>query len=102
MRLIDADALKIDYIVPSTTTGTPCYLYISKEQIDCAPTIEAEPKRGRWVDDADIIDASFDLHKYRCSNCNSYADKFICGHDWYTGFKPNYCPNCGAKMEEQE
>ena len=38
MRLIDADALKADHIVTSTTTNTPCQLYVSMEQIQKQPT----------------------------------------------------------------
>ena len=38
-RLIDADALRIDYFVPSSTTIMPSYHYVSKAQIDNAPTI---------------------------------------------------------------
>lgn len=41
MRLIDADALITDYIVTSTTTNTPVYQYVSKEQIAKAPTISS-------------------------------------------------------------
>lgn len=41
MRLIDADALKVDYIVPSTTTNTACYPYVSYFQIKDAPTVDA-------------------------------------------------------------
>lgn len=48
MRLIDADELKVDYIVPSTTTNTSCYQYISKEQIDNASTIDIDPYQ-KWI-----------------------------------------------------
>lgn len=65
--------------------------------IETIPTIE--PMRGEWIDEAGEIDASFGIHDYRCSNCNSYADEYIGGHEWYTMYKPNYCPNCGAKMK---
>ena len=65
--------------------------------INGIPTIE--PKRGEWIDEADKYDASFGIHDYRCSNCNSYADEYIGGHEWYTMYKPNYCPNCGAYMK---
>ena len=41
MRLIDADKLKPEYILPSTTATTPCYYYVSKKQIDNAPTVDA-------------------------------------------------------------
>lgn len=57
------------------------------------------PKRGEWIDEADKYDASFGIHAYRCSNCNSYADEHIGGHEWYTADKPNFCPNCGARMK---
>ena len=42
-RLIDANKLKVDYIVGSTSTNTECYRYISKNQVDDAPTVEAIP-----------------------------------------------------------
>lgn len=42
-RLIDANNLYADYIVTSTTTNTLCYRYISKEQVENAPTVEAIP-----------------------------------------------------------
>lgn len=41
-------------------------------------------KRGKWCG-------------YLCSECNEYADYFISG-DFYFDEKPNFCPNCGAKM----
>ena len=59
----------------------------------------ADRPRGEWIDEADKYDASFGIHDYRCSNCNSYADEYIGGHEWYTAGKPNFCPHCGAKMK---
>lgn len=38
-RLIDADALKAEYLVPSTTTNSSCRPYVSIETIKNAPTI---------------------------------------------------------------
>lgn len=46
-RLIDANNLYFDYIVTSTTTNTLCYRYISKEQVENAPTIDAIPVE--WI-----------------------------------------------------
>ena len=47
--------------------------------------LEQEPKTGKW---------EFALYNWeRCSICG-YADKFA--DKW------NYCPNCGAKMENVE
>ena len=42
-RYIDADALKPDYIVPSTSTGSVNRQYVSLFQILNAPTVEAVP-----------------------------------------------------------
>ena len=59
----------------------------------------ADRPQGEWIDEADKYDASFGIHDYRCSNCNSYADEYIGGHEWYTAGKPNFCPHCGARMK---
>lgn len=40
MKLIDADMLKSDYVWGGTTTGSICTRYVSKKQIDEAPTID--------------------------------------------------------------
>ena len=47
MRLVDANELKVDYIIASTATNTQCYRYISEEQVENAPTIDAIPVE--WV-----------------------------------------------------
>lgn len=50
------------------------------------PTADVEPvKHGRW-------------DKYVCSECNVCADYFMSG-DVYFDEEPNFCPNCGAKMD---
>ena len=50
---------------------------------DTAPTIDAVPVEtrqvGQWIDD----------------NCS------VCGQYVYRGDARNYCPNCGAKMDEE-
>ena len=42
-------------------------------------------RRGKW-------------DGYICSECNVCADYFISG-DFYFDEKPDYCPNCGARMD---
>ena len=93
MRLIDADALK-------ATFCAECKLYdgdLGCTVPDCVehgvwhiwlmPTIEAEPVRhGRW----ELIDEA-EPRRYGCSECKRMV--------WHT---ENYCPNCGAKMDEVE
>lgn len=54
------------------------------------------PKRGKWNNrDAEE----------RCSVCGAEATSFYDGCDgivWAKYPLPNYCPNCGAKMEVQD
>ena len=60
-----------------------------------APTIE-ERKPGKWV----LIDKDnrfFHPHMLKCSVCNNTLDMY--GVNAGRG-DANYCPNCGAKMEE--
>ena len=47
-----------------------------------------EPKRGRWINEPNCW--------YRCSVCGEHYPS-IRGYMTY-----NYCPNCGAKMDEVE
>ena len=83
MRLIDADELKADYIVTSTTTNSHCYLYVSKEQIDNAPTVDTV-KHGKWVHDNPLTDTLV------CTECNYSIPT--------EELKTPYCPWCGARM----
>lgn len=49
------------------------------------PTADVQiMKYGRW-------------DGYICSECNVCADYFVSG-DFYFDEKPNFCPNCGARM----
>lgn len=73
MRLIDADALmeKAEY-------DEWYRLIVRAEYIKNAPTIDAElVKHGRWENGT-------------CPNCGQVDFS-----------KPNYCPNCGAKMDRE-
>lgn len=51
------------------------------------PTIEPEQKRGKWIYDGDC---------YICNQCKSAFGW------WAYSQTSNYCPNCGAKMEEEQ
>ena len=95
MRLIDADALldemteRMQYIEQrakrlvyhwqlfNTEQGRVFELRTAMRKVKSAPTIDAEPVRhGRWE------------HGMRCSGCGQVDTT-----------KPNYCPNCGTKMD---
>lgn len=98
--------VNIDKVLKCLRLNHKDVIYIDKNEcakrIKALPSIDIEPKRGEWIDEADKYDASFGIHDYRCSNCNSYADEYIGGHEWYTMYKPNYCPYCGADMRERK
>ncbi len=67
------------------------------------PPVTPKEKTGRWIDDANKIDAQFGRHTYICSECGKYAEYFISGTEvWWDRVKPNFCPNCGAKMVEPQ
>lgn len=74
-RLIDADEL-----IVIEFGGIK---FVPKEFIDDAPTIEPERKKGKWK-------------QGRCSEC---------GYDWGKDAPiasvPNFCPNCGVDMREE-
>lgn len=86
MRLIDADELM------ARLRNDPLFALIEPYNIEgviaAAPTIEAEPvRRGRWVEESGM---------FMCSVCHDVWGT----EEMIKGF--NYCPWCGAKMEEQE
>ena len=56
------------------------------EEIRGAPTVDPESLRphGKWVD------SSFYHDRPLCYDCSNCGFKLM--------YKPNYCPNCGAKM----
>lgn len=102
MRLIDADELisKLEQYATNLANGhgerknilwrvrgvDKCIGYVEN-----APTIEPEPIRhGHWK--------RVSTDNWICSNCNSWW------HSDDEDFRAEmeYCPNCGAKMDEEE
>ena len=77
MRLIDADALELD---ADYDDGE--YWAVSMAQIQNAPTIEPERKKGKWTGDN------------ACPFCGFQP--------WYEKdiHTLSFCPNCGAEMEQ--
>ena len=56
-------------------------------------SMPAEEKKGKWIKDRLSSTCGGSYGVYRCSECeSSYQD---IGYGW------NYCPNCGARMEEE-
>ena len=82
-RLIDADMLEPSEVYMNYGFTRIVYM----DDIDEMPTVDAELVRhGHWGEEW------FD-HKLKivCSVCECFADKWT-----------DYCPNCGAKMDEEE
>lgn len=83
----NADGLRAAGIEPTISDQRYIKLaeYEDAEEL-IKPTTDAEPvKHGRW-------------DGYLCSVCNEHAGYFISG-DFWIDEKPNFCPNCGAKMD---
>lgn len=109
MRLIDADPLM------AIGTHEDAYGYVSVEDIANAPTIEpkcadgclygfgsdecegclfttVKPKTGRWIKKEERV-----WYWYECSECGE-SPLFRNGERVLS----DYCPNCGARMEEDD
>ena len=86
-RCIDADALK-----PDADYYEGDYWAVSIVQIHNAPTIEPERKKGRWIPEFNGMFKG-GAYWFKCSECERIVPGVRNG-GW------NYCPNCGAKMED--
>ena len=88
-RLIDANAL-VEFAregdKKTKAEGAHMLLTFLRNMVDLQPTIDAEPVRhGKWIE-YPIADGM-----NQCSVCGvlRFGDS-------------NYCPNCGARMDEHE
>ncbi len=91
MRLIDADALK-EYFktIRKYHVGKYSEWYLA-DVLEQQPTIDAVPvKHGHWIEEFENEDG----RNLRCSECRMV---FYVGK----GRDGNYCPNCGARMDEE-
>lgn len=90
MRLIDADTVDkllvtlAEELRESHKQAEINGLYKASCIVEIAPTVDPV-KHGRW----DLIDACEPM-RYGCSVCH----RMVWHHE-------NYCPNCGAKMDEE-
>ena len=84
MRLIDADAL-----LRNTVYNTLSAPYITKRDVEEAPTVDAAPVRhGRWIKETDRE------NHWNCSECGVVVGIVA-------EYSP-YCYKCGAKMDGGE
>ena len=90
-RLIDADALDSKYRLMRDVETGDLLIAIADVTIDAQPTIDAEPVRhGKWEMKPDPF-GFFDEIPV-CSEC---------GCTTKIREKTKYCPNCGARMDEE-
>lgn len=91
-RLIYKDEL-MKYVHDVTLANGARHRCIDATVIYDLPTVDAEPVRhGRWKK-AEPHGAFVYSDAYRqCSECNDVI---------YLAFKMNYCPTCGARMDEE-
>ena len=96
--LISRKALLKEYEWLMTQTSD-CNKPVLQEHIDRInrqPAVDAEPVRhGKWLKPSGMLPP--ECHdKKRCSVCGNFALHDRLGRV----IASNYCPNCGAKMEE--
>ena len=96
-RYIDADALTAD--IQTTIEESGCVNH-EGEILDCiayADTVDAVPVvRGEWIQKHHIISLDNMTLTVIYPTCS------LCGYAWLGVAKnTNYCPNCGAKMEDK-
>ena len=100
MRLIDAENL---WLTTEYTEDGNVHKYYEQWEVDEAPTIDAEPVRhGKWTE----CEYENGINFHRCSVCGQldmyqgiFTDSGDRGFIFY--YKRQYCPNCGAKMDEE-
>ena len=101
MRLIDAD--NIPYTEMDVGLGDGMYdvVKVAYEcDIDAMPTVDAVPVRhGKWLDPEAFKRPWFRHHIFECSVCRNTLD--MDGVNAGRG-DANYCPNCGARMDEEK
>lgn len=91
MRLVDADALKLD--IMCVYGSNPKYI----NWLNHAPTVDAVPVRhGKWLPKHHYVAGHEFVSGHICSECgddalNAEGDEFL----------TDYCPNCGARMDAE-
>jgi hypothetical protein len=97
VKLIDADAA-IDTLKELTANGTNKGMVFGEDavhRIEILPPAQPERKTGRWIPD----NTDYYRTKFICSVCGESEEVPTTGF-WY-GTMWNYCPLCGAKMEDE-
>lgn len=87
------DAIEaLDDVENWVNIGNEDYILLAEavDSIRALSSAEPERKKGFWYA-LEKGDKGYSASDFKCSVCGEP------NHTWLT--KPNYCPNCGAKME---
>lgn len=88
---IRQDALMIDNIHESSIIMMG--MNLCEKAVMNQPSLQPERKKGKWV-------GSDSQCGIACSVCGVSVDDFCCSTDYIDmNYQPNFCPNCGARME---
>lgn len=95
MKTIDADAIPWQECLDTNGYAEPLDKMIAV--IQNMPTVEAEPRKGKWIWDKEN-------DKMYCSECGYETDNWGVHQEsdpieWQL---PNYCENCGSDNREVE
>lgn len=63
--------------------------WVKKAMEEAELTLVAEPKKGKWIYEPELYPMGGAYGHYECDQCG----------EWIRGSMTNYCPNCGARME---
>ena len=87
-----AEYIEREKVLSKSAPISGCFSYmISAYDVIMLPAADVAPvRRGRWIsDEGDVL--------FHCSECETQIST-----SWdYDDLQWNYCPNCGAKMDEE-
>lgn len=86
----------LDKRFDSIPVGQTTEILLLRKDLRELPPATLTQKKGKWEQYGD-----FWKEKYRCSECKEEQPKILCGEQ-IIGHWSDYCPNCGAKMVENE
>ena len=78
------------YLMPSDISPSEAF---KATEVPNTPLAQPEQRTGKWI-------PSDSQCGIRCSVCGAPVDDFCHSIDYIDlVYEPNFCPNCGAKME---
>ena len=68
-------------------------IYLIAEGVRHIPSVtpKSDKPSGKWIEHPHERGLDWEFSAYECSNCHEWSDD-----------DSNYCPNCGAKMVEEQ